>query len=413
MIRVVCVLAFAILLGAGAGCGKSSASKEKAAPAPPRVQFVTVERQDLPLYVESVAVLDGYVTADIRARVAGYLKTQNFKDGSRVKTGQVLFTIEPTDYAAAVNSARAELARTKALAAHGTSQFERNRTLHQSGVMSQQDVENAQADADSNHAGVNASVAALERAKLQYSYTTVRSPVDGIAGIPQVRIGNLVGQSEPTLLVTVSQIDPMRATFPLSELVYVKYPQRFQHLDQRDLKWAQGEFARLRADPSRDSGDPGIELVLSDGSTYKDRGAVVAIDRRIDPTTGTIQVQALVPNPDGLLRPSQYARARFRQSDEGRGALAVPEKALTLLQGTFSLAIVKPDQTVTFRQVEVGQSVGGLRIVQRGLKAGERVVVEGLQSIKEGMHVDPVPAPKNTLRPSPASSGSAAPAGSD
>lgn len=403
--RLVCGLVSATLALVGAaGCGKSGESTAHAASAPPRVQVVTLKRQDLPLFVESVAKLDGYVTAEIRARVAGYLRTQNFKDGSLVKAGQVLFTIERTDYAAAVNAARASVERAKALEGHGRSQLARNKTLHQSGVVSQQDVENAQADTDASRAQVSESRADLARAALQLSYTTIRSPVEGIAGIAQLRIGNLVGQDGPTLLVTVSQIDPMRATFPLSELDYVRHPERFNKLERRDLAWAKSEFARLRSDPSGKNGDPGILLVLFDGSVYKERGAVVAADRAIDPTTGTILLQALVPNPDGLLRPNQFARARFQQSEEGRAALAVPEKALIVLQGTYSVAVVKPDQTIEYRRIEVGQGVGGLRVVKHGLNEGERVVVEGLQSIKEGVRVDAVPAPKGTLTPAPAGS---------
>lgn len=404
MMRLVRELTSAVLLSTAVACGNSGESTAHAAPATPRVQVVSVKRQDLPLFVESVATLDGYVNAEIRARVAGYLRTQNFKDGSLVKAGQVLFTIERTDYAAAVESARASLERAKALAGHGKSQLSRNLTLHGSGVVSQQDVENAQADFDASRAQVSVSRADLTRATLQLSYTTIRSPIEGIAGIAQIRIGNLVGQDGPTLLTTVSQIDPMRVTFPLSELDYVRHPERFNQLGRRDLAWAKSEFERLRADPSGKSGDPGIKLLLFDGSIYEERGAVVTVDRQIDPSTGTIELQALVPNPRGLLRPSQYARARFQQSDEGRAALAVPEKALITLQGTFSVAVVKPDQTVEFRRVETGQSVGGLRVIQRGLKEGERVVVEGLQAIKEGTHVDAVPAPKGALSPAPAGS---------
>jgi membrane fusion protein (multidrug efflux system) len=337
-----------------------------------------------------VAALDGYVTADIRARVRGYLRTQNFKDGSLVKAGQVMFTIERAEYAAAVSEAKAGLSRAKAAEQHDRAELARNQNLRRAGVASQQQVEDSSASVHESEAEVRAARANLAQEALNLSYTTIRSPISGLAGIAQVRIGNLVGQDGPTLLVTVSQVDPMRVSFPLSELAYVENPARFKDLALRDLRWARRQFEKLTLEGHDKSDDLGIELLLFDGKPYAHRGVVVATDRQIDPNTGTIELQALVPNPDGLLRPGQYGRVRIQQQKQGRPPIAVPEKSLIAVQGTFSVAIVKPDNRVELRRVEVGASAKGLRIIRAGLREGERVIVEGVQKITDGGQVVPV-----------------------
>jgi membrane fusion protein, multidrug efflux system len=392
----------AILVGSATGCGARTDAKQP--PPPPVVYVETASRHDLPLFVESVATLDGYVTADIRARVRGFLRTQDFKDGSVVRPGQVLFTIERSEFAAAVSAAKADLLSAKAAEEHDRAQLARNQKLNQVGVISQQQVEDSNASVRESVAQVQAANADLAQAALNLSYTTIRSPVSGVAGIAQIRIGNLVGQDGPTLLVTVSQVDPMRVSFPLSELDYVENPKRFKDLELRDLRWARRQFKKLAAEGHDESGNRGIELLLFDGKPYAHRGVVVATDRQIDQTTGTIQLQALVPNPDGLLRPGQYGRVRIQQQEEGRAPIAVPEKALMTVQGTFSVAVVKRDNRVELRRVEVGPSAKGLRIVRTGLKEGERVVVEGVQKVADGALVVPVPAPKADFRAAPAPS---------
>jgi membrane fusion protein (multidrug efflux system) len=211
-----------------------------------------------------------------------------------------------------------------------------------------------------------------------------------------VRVGNLVGQDGPTLLTTVSQIDPIRITFPLSEADYVKYPERFKDLTQRDLKWARKQFETLESGQAAEHDDPGIELILSDNSVYPHRGIVVTANRQIDSTTGTIQLQALVPNPDGFLRPGQYGRVRLRREHEGKNALSVPDKALISVQGTYSVGVVGEGNKIQLRRVELGPSVNGVRLVSNGIKEGEKVVVEGIQKISDGAVVDAKPAPEAT-----------------
>jgi membrane fusion protein (multidrug efflux system) len=340
-----------------------------------------------------VATIDGYVNADMRARVRGYLKTQNYKDGAVVKAGQTLFTIESAEYAAALSSAKASLARALAAQNHNKVLAERSDGLFKTGVVSRQDVDNATAGVQDADGQVQAARAQVEQASLNLSYTQLKSPIEGVAGIALVRVGNLVGQDGPTLLTTVSQVDPIRVTFPMSEQDYVKYAFRSKNLDVRDLAWAKKEFARLASSGATDEGDPGVELVLTDGAVYPHRGVVVAVNRQIDVSTGTIQVQALIPNTNRDLRPGQYGRVRIRRTDAGVGALTVPEKALISVQGTFSLGVVGAGDKVQLRRVELGPSAGGVRVVQKGVTEGERIVVEGVQKISDGAPVVPRPAP--------------------
>jgi membrane fusion protein (multidrug efflux system) len=220
----------------------------------------------------------------------------------------------------------------------------------------------------------------------------MRSPVSGVAGLALVRVGNLVGQDGPTLLTTVSQVDPIRVNVPISEVDFLKSPERFKGLEERDLAWAKEQFKTMEAGGAL-AGDPGLELILADGSTYPRRGVIVAANRQVDPSTGTIQIQALFPNPDGSLRPGQYGRIRLRRQDAGQNALVVPEKALIQVQGTYSLAVVGADNKVQQRRVEVGPSNGQLRIINSGVAVGERVVIEGLQHARDGAAVNPQSLP--------------------
>ena len=347
------------------GCdAQSSPSKAAAAsPEPPQVLFSKVTKRDVPSYLEAVASLDGYVNADIRARVRGYLSSQEYKEGGFVKANQRLFSIERTEHESAVTAANAALARTQAVSDRGRQQLKRVQELFSSGAISQQQIDDATADYASAQAQVTGARAQLQTAQLNHSNTEVRSPINGIAGVASVRVGNLVGQDGPTLLTTVSQIDPMRVTFPVSERDYVAYQQRFRQLSQRDLSWAQKQFSKLSHGENAENNDPGVELMLSDGSVYPQRGVVVTAARAFDPSTGTIQLQALIPNPDGLLRPGQFGRVRLRRQQAGQDSLTVPQKALISMQGTYSLGIIGDDDKVQLRRVRVGESVSGTSVM--------------------------------------------------
>ncbi|HEY8091535.1 MAG TPA: efflux RND transporter periplasmic adaptor subunit [Polyangiaceae bacterium] len=369
------------------------------APPPPVVYVAPVAKRDVALYIESVGALDGYDNAEIRARVKGFLRTQGYKDGSRVKAGDLLFTIEATEYSTAVASAAANLQRAKVARDRNRIQLERDQGLLKTGMISQQDVDNAAASLADTEAQISAGQAALQSATLNLSYTQIRSPIEGVAGLALVRVGNLVGQDGPTLLTTVSQTDPVRVNFALSEVDYVRYPDRFRHLEARDLAWAKKQMAILDAGRTADGGDPGVELVLADGSVFSHKGVIVTANRQIDASTGTIQVQALVANPDGLLRPGQYAHARIRRTEAGHDELVVPERALIAVQGAYSVAVVGADGKVQLHKVELGPASQGMQIVTRGVVEGDRVVVEGVQKVADGTVVDARPAPAGSAAP--------------
>ena len=389
-----------LMVGALASCGESTA--KPGPPPPPTVLVSEVAKQDVSLFVEAVATLDGYVNADIRARVRGILQPQRYKDGAAVKQGQLLFTIDRAEYEAASESAKAALARATTAAAHNKAQLARRQDLGAARVVSKQELEDAEAAAQDADSQVLAAQAQLRQASLNLSYTEIRSPVTGVAGLAQVRVGNLVGQDGPTLLTTVSQIDPVRVSFPMSEVDYLRAAALLKGLDARDLAWAKAAFKR--ADHAEDA--TMLQLLLADGSVYPHRGVIVAANRQVDSTTGTIQLQALFANPDGLLRPGQYGRVRMQRRDVGPGVLVVPDKALVQVQGSYSLAVVGADSKVKLKRVEVGQVAGPLRIIKSGVAAGERVIVEGVQKVSDGTLVVAQAAPVEPASPAVAGGGS-------
>ena len=370
-----------------AGCDDTKAKR----PAPTtHVTVAEVARRDVNLSLEAVGNLDGYVNAEIRARVRGVLQAQKYKDGATVRQGQLLFVIDRAEFVAALDAAKAAVARAQTTAAHNKAQLERRQDLGAARVVSRQELEDAEASARDANDQVKAAGAQLRQAELNLSYTEIRSPVTGIAGLAQVRVGNLVGQDAPTLLTTVSEVDPIRVNFPMSEVDYVKAAERLKQLDARDRGWAEAQFKKMDAGQGLDDG---LELVLADGSVYAHRGVIVAVNRQVDATTGTIELQALFPNHDGVLRPGQFGRVRMRRRDVGAQSLVVPDASLIQVQGTYSLAVVGGDGKVKLHRVEVGPAAGALRIITSGVAVGDRVVLDGVQKATDGatVTVDPTP----------------------
>ena len=372
------------------GCKKPA--PPSGAPPPPRVLVATVKEAQVNLFDENVGQLDGYVNTEIRARVRGYLKQQAYRDGSQVKAGQLLFTIDPEEYRAALDSARGTLARAHAAVQLAQQQFTRTQVLLKTGTVTQRSLEDATAAVEDARGQERAAQAAVRQAELNVSYTQLRSPIDGIAGLARVRVGNLVGQDGPTLLTTVSTLDPMRVRFPISERDYLKNAHSLKERGTHDLKWARQQMAQLEKGRT-DTGDEGVELLLVDGSVYPRRGIIVSTDREINPSTGTIQLEALFPNPEGILRPGQYGRVRTRRAHTDGQALVVAQKSLLEVQGTYSVAVVKADNVVELRRVEVGPISGDERVITKGLTVGERIVVEGVQKVADGATVVPERAP--------------------
>jgi membrane fusion protein, multidrug efflux system len=376
-----------------AGCGE----KQPPPPPPPTVLFATVVKQDVPVYTEFVGTVIGFITVEIRARVAGFLQSQDYKDGAYVKAGALLFTIDPRQYQAQVLSAQGDLAQAQAVLTRNNITVERYRPLAAKQAISQQDLDNAIASQESAVGQVQTAKASLEQAKLNLSYTKIYAPVDGIVGTTQVNIGNLVGQGTPTLLTVMSQVEPTKVLFNASEGDYLRYAAKARQLEAQDAAEMYRRLAELR-DGGVDAGT--LELILADNSVYPYRGFITALQRQVQTTTGTIQLEAVFPNPNALLRPGQYARVRGALPGMGGDTLLIPQVAVSEVQGTYTVAVVPADDKVQIRKVELGPRVGHWWIVTSGLGAGERVIVEGIQKVADGSAVHPQPAPATPPPPS-------------
>lgn len=377
------------VLAAGAVAAALSLACEKPAPPPPpppEVYVTAVAQRDVPVYLELVGQAQGYQDVDIRARVEGYLETVNFQEGSFVKQGDLLYTIDRKPLEAIVAQGTADQATAEARLAKANNDVNRYTPLVTKQAVSKQELDNALAEKDASTSQVAAAKAAVEKATLDLGYTRVTSPISGLIGTTQVKPGNLVGRGESTLLTTISQIDPILFKVGVTEADYLR-------ISARRLAGG-GKAAGGSAE--------GIELRLADGSRYPQTGRVHTVDRAVDPTTGTLGIQIEFPNSQQILRPGQYGRARILLETK-TGALLVPQRAVQELQSIYTVATVDSGNKVAFRTVKVGQKVDSLWVIEDGLKAGEQVVVEGLQRIQDGMTVSAKPAPATPA-------GSAAPA---
>jgi len=348
-----------------AGCGTP-----KAAPAipSPEVEVASVVQKDVPIFSEWVATLDGYINAQIQPQVAGYVIKQTYKEGSFVRKGQILFQIDPRPFQALLDQAKAQLAQAQAQLGKTEMDVNRDTPLAKERAIAQSQLDNDVQAKQAAQAAVKAAEALVEQARLNLEFTDVKSLVDGIAGIAQVQIGNLV--SPTTVLTTVSQVDPIKAYFSISEQEYIHYADRINAQTQKEIP----------------SGGPLFDLILADGSIYPHKGSALLTNRQVDTATGSIQIVCSFPNPKKALRPGQFGR--LRAAPEVRnGALLVPQKAVTELQGTYQLAVVGADNRVSIRAIKVGDRVGPLWIVESGVKPGELVIVEGLQKVQNGSTV--------------------------
>jgi RND family efflux transporter MFP subunit len=343
------------------------------ATATPEVEVATVEMRDVPLYSEWVATLDGYVNAQIRPQVSGYIIKQNYVEGSLVRKGQALFEIDPRPFQAALDRTKGDLAQAQAQLGKSTLDVERDTPLAKATAIAQSQLDNEMQAKLGAQAAVESGKAAVEQAELNFEWTKVTSLVDGIAGIAQVQIGNLVGPN--SVLTSVSQVEPIKAFFPISEHEYVL---------------AQKSNANSSSHTIRFFGNP-VELILTDGSLYTHKGKILLADRQVDSNTGTIRIVAAFPNPGNILRPGQYGRVRVETSMK-KGALLLPQSAVAESQGSHQVAVVGSDHKVSMRAVKPGETVGTMWVIDEGLKPGDQVVVEGLQKLREGTLVTPKPA---------------------
>ena len=353
-------------LGIAGGCERS----QNQAPPAQDAQVVAVEQRDVPVVDEWVGTMDGFVNAQVRAQVSGYLIRQDYKEGSAVRQGDLLFEIDPRPFAAALAQAEGALAQAQAQLGKAELDVARYMPLARDKAISQEELDNAVQDRLAAQAQVASAHAAVDQAKLNLGFTRNTAPVDGISGLIRAQVGDLVGPTTGAL-TTVSTVDPIKAYFPISEQAYLGFR-------------------------GREPGAPAIPkgtqfgLVLSDGSTYVRKGEFYAIDNQVDGNTGTVRVVALFPNPDGLLRPGQYAKVRA-VVNVVKGALLVPQRALTELQGSYQMATVDPENHAHIVTVKPGVQVGNQVVVESGLHPGDRVVADGTQKIRDGAAVNPIP----------------------
>jgi membrane fusion protein (multidrug efflux system) len=368
---ILAVLAALVLMGVSCS-GQKVQNAPSATPMP--VAVVKAIQMDVPVHAEWVATLDGYINAQIQPQVSGYLIRQNYQEGSYVHKGDVLFEIDPRSFQAALDQAKGQLAQARAQLYLADVNVKRDTPLVKERAIAQSQLDTETAAQMQAQAAIQAAEAAVEQAQLNLGFTKVLSLVDGIAGIATTQVGNLV--SPAAVLTTVSQVDPIKAYFPISEQEYLQFTSKL-------LKTKASASDLLRTSDSRV-----LDLVLSDGSIYPRKGQVFFTDRQVDPQTGTIRVVGAFPNPGNILRPGQFGRVRalvgLRQ-----GAVLVPQRSVTELQGTYEVAVVTAQNSISLRKVKVGDRVGSSWVINEGLAPGEEVVSDGTSKVRDGMPVKP------------------------
>jgi RND family efflux transporter MFP subunit len=350
-----------------AGC----AQKKAPVGAVPQVQVARVVQRDVSIYSEWVATLDGYVNAQIQPQVSGYLIKQNYPEGSFVHKDDVLFEIDPRPFQAVLDQAKAQLAQAEAQLGNATLNVNRDIPEAEANAIPRSQLEGDTQAQSAAKATVAAARAAAEQAALNLSFTKVRSLISGIAGIAQVQVGNLVTPS--TVLTGVSQVDPIKTYFPISGEEYLRIADKI-HPETVNL------LSSATPIP--------LQLILSNGSTYARSGSILFADRQVDQQTGTIRIAGAFANPGNILRPGQYAKVRA-VTEVLKGALLIPQRAVSQLQGSAQVAVVGTDNKITIRAVQTGELVDSMWVITSGLTAGDRVVVEGAQKVKEGSAVSP------------------------
>jgi len=350
-----------LALAASAACSSKEAPP---APPPPGVTVAAVVQQDVPIHQEWVGSMVGNIDADIRPKVGGFLLRRLYNEGTFVKKDQPMFQLDPRQTQADVEQAQGQLEAAKAALAQAQIDVRRYTPLVAEKAVSQAELDKAHSMERAAGAQVDAAQAVLDNAKLNRTWTTVVSPISGIAGIAKVGIGDLM--TPTTVMATVSSVDPIYVDFNITEQDY--------------LKFAREQTGRAAA--------ANLQLFLGDGSAYPRSGRALLVNREVDTRTGTIQVRAEFPNPGNVLRPGQYGRVRTI-AEQRKGALLVPQRAVSELQGIYQVAVVGADNKVAIKSVKTGPQFGNMWVIESGLQAGDKVVVDGLQRLREGMTVTP------------------------
>jgi membrane fusion protein (multidrug efflux system) len=373
-----------LLLIAVAVIGFALGCREAAPPAavPPEVYVTNVIQEDVPEYLELAGQTQGFQDVDIRARVEGFLESVNFREGSFVRKGDLLYGIDPKPFEAALAGAKADLETAQVRLQKTTNDVARYTPLAAQRAVSQKELDDARAAQDAARAQVEAARSAVDTATLNLGYTRVYSPIDGLVGSTQVKPGNLVGHGDATLLTTVSQINPIIFRVAATEADYLRIVKR----------------RPLATGNTPQAGN--IELTLADRTVHPFPGRVGVVEREVNPTTGTLGIQIYFPNPQFVLRPGQYGRARLLL-DVRKNALLVPQRAVQELQNLYSVAVVDDDNHASFRNVTVGPRQGDLWVIEKGLQPGDRVVAEGIQAVSDGQLVKATPMPAPNAPPEP------------
>jgi RND family efflux transporter MFP subunit len=341
---------------------------------PPEVEVTPVLQKDVPIIREWVANVDGFVNAQIEPQVTGYLLKQTYREGSFVKKGQVLFEIDPQPMQASLEQAQGQLAQAKAQEVKARQDVDRDQPLAQAKAIAQSQLDGDIQALQAAQAVVQAQQAQVDLARINVGFTKVRSLIDGIAGIANGQIGNLVRPT--TVLTTVSQLEPVKVYFALGENEYLKFA---KPINEAAMGLPMSSIDRRP-----------LQLVLSNGTIYGHPGKLYLADRQVDPQTGTIRLAAIFPNPDRTLRPGQFGRVRI-ETEILDNALLIPQEAVNEVQGTYQVGVLGSDNKAEIRSVKVGPKVGTQWVIEDGLKAGEQVIVQGIQKVRPGSPVRPMP----------------------
>jgi membrane fusion protein (multidrug efflux system) len=359
----------------------SSCKKEQQAAALPQVKVTEAVQKDVPIYREWIGQTIGSVDIELRARVAGWLQGIHFTEGTQVKKGSLLYTIDDSELKQAVAEAQGKLAQARTLLARASSDVARYRPLAAAGAVSQRDLESALAEQGARQGEVDAAKASLEVAQINLGYATVSAPIDGLIGISAARVGDFVGRPpNPVILNTISKIDSIRVRFSITEAEYLDLANRFSQKGMPTAEERKGKF----------------QMILADGSVYAERGTVLFLQRQVDASTGTLQIEAAFPNPQRIIRPGQFARVRAVY-EAVKGATIVPAKAILEIQGQFAVYVVGEGDKIVFRAVKAGPIVGQMRVIEEGVKPGEKIVVEGVQRVRPDMVVAPSFVPPDSI----------------
>ena len=365
------LVVFTIIAALFSSC-KEEVKTEKAPPA--EITVVSVLQKDVPIYKEYVGQTYGIYDIPIRARVQGFLEGIHFDEGSWIHKGDHLYSIDPQPYKANLAAKKSDIAQAQTHLVKAESDLKRYKPLAEQNAVSQSDLDNAQAQYDASLASLDAAQANYDLANIELGYTEIYSPIDGIIGKTKAKVGEFVGQNpNPVILNTVSDVSEINVEFFLTERQYLILAKEFLAIEES------GEVKEK---------ENNLELILADGSTFAEKGSVIFIDREINASTGSLLVQARFPNPRGLLRPGQYTKVKIEITTL-IDALLIPQRCITELQGQYSVFVVSDNNILESRQITIGKDVGDLRIVKKGLKPGEKVIIDALQKVGSGLEIKP------------------------